>query len=393
MPRVWSLGLGDVVVVDGVDLRAAEEGVHVFLHALVGEVLLGVGGLVAGEEVGLLEVGAGQLVADGDPAGPGVVGPAEQFQEAAAGGHALDHAVDLIGLAAGLAHLGHDHVAVQVAVEARLALHAHKAVLLGVVQPVPGAAAADDAHLLGLDPDEFLDPLVAPLAQALPAQLHGPASDPEEDQPLVLQHLDHQVLHLPVLHGRVGQGHVDVPGRVRHYHVELAQHPCVQLPQVAADPLLAVARPLPHGFDQFLQNLVVCLLRPALAVRAIQLGAEVSPCPLHLDQVLLLTGLHGVLAQSLGHQLAKVNPAVQFLDFQQLIFFVQAQLHLFDLDPVRVEVHVAAALIGQFVLRPVQLLGGLVGRDRVLDHFVDLGHDRAVDGVDHDCSVFADGPL
>ena len=59
---------------------------------------------------------------------------------------ALEQAVDLVGFAAGLAHLGDEDVAVEVAVERRLALDADDAVLLAVVQPVTRATCATSSR-------------------------------------------------------------------------------------------------------------------------------------------------------------------------------------------------------------------------------------------------------
>ena len=78
-----------------------------------------------------------QLVADGDPVGLDVVGPAEQLQLSRAGGKPLDDAVDLVGLVRGGPHLRHQHVAVQTLVHVRgVPLDADEAVLLAMVQPV-----------------------------------------------------------------------------------------------------------------------------------------------------------------------------------------------------------------------------------------------------------------
>lgn len=70
--------------------------------------------------------------------------------------------------------LGDQHVAIHVAVDGRVPLDAHQAVLLGVVQPVAGAPGADQAlQLVGLHPHQLVHALVAPDLQALAAQLHG----------------------------------------------------------------------------------------------------------------------------------------------------------------------------------------------------------------------------
>ncbi|GIX62189.1 centrin-2, putative [Babesia caballi] len=129
-----------------------------------------------------------------DPVVAHVVAAAENLELESARGHALDEAVDLVGLARGLAHLRHDDVAVQVPIYDRVALDADEAVLLGVVEPVASAASANDALKL--------------------------------------------VAHLRVLHGAVGKVHVDVPGGVGHHHGDVGvEDGKVELAHVAADPL------------------------------------------------------------------------------------------------------------------------------------------------------------
>ena len=42
-------------------------------------------------------------------------------------------------------------------------------------------------QLVGLDPDELVNALVAPQLEALPPQLHGAPGHPQEDQAIVLE--------------------------------------------------------------------------------------------------------------------------------------------------------------------------------------------------------------
>ena len=52
----------------------------------------------------------------------------------------------------------------------------HQAVLLAMVQPVPGPPGSDDAlQLVRLHPDQLVYPVVPPQLETLPAQLHSPA--------------------------------------------------------------------------------------------------------------------------------------------------------------------------------------------------------------------------
>ena len=46
-----------------------------------------------------------------------------------------------------------------------------------------------------------------------------------------------QLSHFIVAHRPVGQLHVDVPGRVRHDHAELAQHFKLKVSEIALNPL------------------------------------------------------------------------------------------------------------------------------------------------------------
>ena len=108
-------------------------------HRLLGLPHLSVG-VLFGELAGQIlldQMDPVQLVADGDPVGLDVVGPAEQLQLSRAGGKPLDDAVDLVGLVRGGPHLRHQNVAVQTLVHVRgVPLDADEAVLLAMVQPV-----------------------------------------------------------------------------------------------------------------------------------------------------------------------------------------------------------------------------------------------------------------
>jgi hypothetical protein len=211
---------------------------QVLLHSLLAEVVRLVGAAVVGDDLRVLQPHVSQLVAQRQPPRHAVVGTSEQLDLLTAGVHALDDAVDLVGLAAGLADLADDDVAVEAGVDEGLPLDADEAVLLGVVEPVAGLAGDDQpVDLVGLDPDQLVDPPVPPLGEALPRELHRPPGHPEEDEPLVLQDVHAQVEQLLVLECAVGQRHVDVPGRVGHYHVELPQDLEVEVAQVAVDPL------------------------------------------------------------------------------------------------------------------------------------------------------------
>merc|ERR1719319_917069 len=215
-----------------------------------------------------------------------------------------------------------------------LSLAAHEAVLLAVVEPVAGAARPDyTLQLVGLHlvavavlvevvggggggpaphPDDLVDPLVAPELEALPAQLHGATRHPQEDQPLVLQLAHGQPAHLVVAHGAVGELHVDVPGRVRHQHRELAQHWELQVPEVALHPL----RRHQLGALWAPQEAGGALLPPA-ALRGTQLQGHVRLVHLVVD---VLAGVHveagveeGAIAQGLVRVLLQDLHEVQLV--------------------------------------------------------------------------------
>ena len=61
------------------------------------------------------------------------------------------------------AHLCDQYIAVQVAIDLRVALDPNQTVLLAVVQPVPCPPRPNPAlQLVCLDPNELINPLVAP---------------------------------------------------------------------------------------------------------------------------------------------------------------------------------------------------------------------------------------
>lgn len=175
------------------------------------------------------------------------MGPSKKLDFLATWTHPLDQAVNFVRLSTGFADLGDDDVTVDVLVDFGVALDPDETMFLGVVEPVSCASCADDAlQLVCLDPDDFLDALVTPDGQTLTTKLHCASCHPQEDQAFLLQQVDTQRLHFAVFQSPVRQRHVDVPRRVRHYHVEVPQHAEVDVTQVAVYPLrrqvLPVAR-------------------------------------------------------------------------------------------------------------------------------------------------------
>lgn len=149
--------------------------------------------------------------------------------------------------------------------------------LLGVVEPVPSFPGDDKpTQLVSLDPDNLIHPPVPPFVETLSTQLHGPTGDPQEYYPIVLQQIDPEVEHFLVFHGAVGQIHVDVPGRVGHDYLELAQHREVECAHVAVDPLALGNYCLEHLVVPGVQLLLLLNIVDMLAVgvvAGIQVGA------------------------------------------------------------------------------------------------------------------------
>lgn len=106
------------------------------------------------------------------------------------------------------------------------AFESDEAMLFGVVEPVAGHARADEpVELVDLDPHDLFNQGVAPLVQALDAELDGPACYPEEDETARTLHLFdtfHILNHLSVGECLVRQRHVDVPWRVDDENVEVS---------------------------------------------------------------------------------------------------------------------------------------------------------------------------
>ena len=130
----------DVVIVDLLDGLVVVHNCFILLHFFPGEVLVRVLLPVVFPDLLVVQVDAGQLVAERDPAGHAVERAPVEFDFLAERAHALDEPVDLVRLARGLAHLAHDHVAVDLRVDLRVSFDADEAVLLAVVQPVPRSA-------------------------------------------------------------------------------------------------------------------------------------------------------------------------------------------------------------------------------------------------------------
>jgi len=60
-----------------------------------------------------------------------------------------------------------------------------------VVEPVPRAARADEFIVVGyFQPDNLLQPYLAPLGQTFAGKFHCAAGDPQKDEPGVGEFLD-----------------------------------------------------------------------------------------------------------------------------------------------------------------------------------------------------------
>lgn len=153
--------------------------------------------------------------------------------------HPLNHPIHLLRLPTRLSHFRHDHVCVEsfvhpggefeVAGGVDDSFDADEHVFFGVVQPVARTACSDDslklveersvldgkamtlgrrgrkAYLVSLDPDDFVDPCVAPYAKTLSTDFHRSARYPKEEKAFVLKHRDGHRTHLIVRHRPIGQ--------------------------------------------------------------------------------------------------------------------------------------------------------------------------------------------
>jgi hypothetical protein len=211
-----------MVVVDLMKIILRGHLLEITLHPVLSEILTRIGLTVASYDARVLQPHVRQLVAQGQPPRHAVVRTTEQLDLLTPRTHPLDQPVHLVRLPTRLPHLAHDHVAVQLLVYLRVSLDPHQAVLLRVVEPVARLASYDQpVYLVCLDPDQLVHSTVPPLRQTLSPQLHGPTSDPEEDEALVLQDVHPQVEQFLVLEGSIGQRHVDIPRRICHHHIEL----------------------------------------------------------------------------------------------------------------------------------------------------------------------------
>jgi hypothetical protein len=63
-----------------------------------------------------------------------------------------------------------------------------------VVEPMPRFASNyKSVDLVCFDPNKFIDSLISPFDETLPAKLHSPASHPQEDETLLLEDIDSQI--------------------------------------------------------------------------------------------------------------------------------------------------------------------------------------------------------
>lgn len=176
------------------------------------DALRAAGGRVVGELRGVqfvVEVGVGELVADGQPAGPDGRVASEQMQAPPAQAKVLDDVEDLDGLlhVAELLLLRYDEIDVDVGMDevavggaAHRALDAHQAVLFGALEHGLRVEHLRVARIVDVraDPTDVLASPEAPLAQAVAAHVQAfGAAAPEEHEAAVRRHLvDLQILDL-----------------------------------------------------------------------------------------------------------------------------------------------------------------------------------------------------
>lgn len=183
------------------------------------------------------------LVAQSYPVGLYIVRSTEKLNLPCTGTHSFDDAINLIRFVTRSSNFGNDDIAVQSTINLWVAFTPHQTMLFAVIQPMARPARPDDSlQLIGLDPDDFVDPLVSPKLQAFATQFHGSSSYPEEHQTFVLEGRNAQLSHLVVGHSPIWKLHMNVPWRVRHYHCKFAQNRHVQITKIALNPLRWVQR-------------------------------------------------------------------------------------------------------------------------------------------------------
>lgn len=211
-----------------------------------------------------------------------------------------------------------------------------------MIEPMSSSAGSDDSlELVGLDPDDFFDSAVSPELEALSAELHRSAGDPEVDESFFLQQVDAETLHFFVLERAVGQlrlitiyVHVDVPRGVEHDGRAVAEHGEIEFSEVAVDPLFRsvlhlVGEPLeqPRSFFFFVVDLVVDVLAVLHVPARVQVRA--------VAQVLVRVRVYQPLEV---HVCARAEDALLPLPFHAVVFrpelaelLVLVRLH-FELD-------------------------------------------------------------
>ena len=230
------LGVHNVVVVDHICKILVL--FQVLLHRFVGHVDVWVGLAKPLQHIRIHNVLPWQLIPDCNPPRTSIVRPSKELQLAPTREESLDQRVNLIRLSTGLPHFRDKRIAVHVLVTFRVPLDSDQAVLLGMVEPVPGAAGPDDAlELVCLDPDQLLHELVAPDVEALHPQLERATGDPQKNDAIVRNSAQRELTHLEVLEGPVGKGHMNIPRRISHDDVNMPEHTKIEGPNIAVNPL------------------------------------------------------------------------------------------------------------------------------------------------------------
>ncbi len=109
--------------------------------------------------------------------------------------------------------------------------------LFCVIKPVTSFTGDNEpVDLVGFDPDDFVNFLVAPFSHTVSRKFHGPTCNPQKQQALILQQINSQVEHFLILHGAIRQRHVNVPWRIGHDDIEFPKDFKIEVPEIAVDP-------------------------------------------------------------------------------------------------------------------------------------------------------------
>ncbi len=109
--------------------------------------------------------------------------------------------------------------------------------LFCVIKPVTRFTGDNEpVDLVGFDPNNFVDFLIAPFSHTVSRKFHGPTCNPQKKQALILEQINSQVKHFLIFHSAIRQRHVNVPWRIGHDDIEFPKDLKIEVPEIAVDP-------------------------------------------------------------------------------------------------------------------------------------------------------------